>query len=134
MRNVAYWGKGGEVEIRWLKGKYTDAPTYYREVVLTMPRTKGVVMGAEAHLNALAQLTQSGLYVVDADETDIYVDDWKVNGSFMTHKHPEFGLIRTGWTKGIPECDVLDTGKCDMCEKVVPGEIEMMHNFYRLDG
>ena len=134
MRNVAYWRSEGEnVMIKWMDREYTDAREYYNEVILTMPKENGIILGAAEHIEALARLTQSGLYVTDMDEADIYVDAWRVNGSYLTHKHPEFGIIESGWSKGIVECDVLDSG-CDICGKQIPGEIEMMHHFYKLDG
>ncbi len=118
--------------VEWDKTEYTDAPTYYREVVMAQPRRKGIIFGGESHLNALAMLTRSGLFVVEADDDDIYVDDWKVNGDLLAHKHPEFGEIQTGWTKGVVEAEVYGIRRCTVCDKQCPGEINMMHKFYQL--
>jgi hypothetical protein len=134
-KNVAYWRSGGDnVMIKWMDREFTDAQEYYKEVVLTMPRTDGVILGALEHIWALARLSQSGVYVVDMDDADIYVDDWCVNDSYLTHRHPEFGSIASEWAQGRVECDVLVGGSCDICGKQIPGEIEMMHHFYKLDG
>lgn len=118
--------------VKWMDVEYTDAPTYYKEVVMTVPRRDGIILGGDTHLNAIALLTTGGLFVVEIDPEDIYVDDWRVNGPNLSHKHPEFGLIRTGWTEGVAECDIVHNRTCSVCAKVCPGEIEMMHKFYQL--
>ncbi len=119
--------------IRWMDQEYTEAHDYYREVVLSMPKEDGVILGAKEHLSALCNLSDMGVYVSDPSPDDIYVDSWRVNGSYVTHRHSEFGLIETNWTTGVIECDLRD-GKCDLCHKEISGEIQMMHNFYRLDN
>jgi hypothetical protein len=128
-------GRGADVTITWMGKEYTDQLTYYREVILTMPEEDGVLLGAQTHLDALSALGHGGLFVIERDDTDIYVDDWMVsNPFFLTHKHPEFGeLTNYGWAKGTVEADVHHS-KCELCAKRIPGEIEMMHHFYRLDG
>ena len=121
--------------INWNGEDYTDAPTYYAEVVMTMPKGEdGIILGAEAHLNALAHLTDSGLYVAESDPKDIYVDRWRVNGPRLAHKHPEFGVVETGWAKGLAEADVSADGVCGICNEVISGEIDMMFRFYQLEG
>ena len=127
-------GQGADVKIEWNGIQYTDIETYYREVILSMPKEGDTFLGAQTHLDALAYLGHGGLFIVDQDETDVFVDGWMVSGAFITHKHLEFGIIRTGWTKGIVECGVRPKGDCELCGKVIPGEIEMMHYFYRLDN
>jgi hypothetical protein len=133
-KHISYTKGKGKGMIQWMDKQYTSAPEYYREVVLTMPRTKGIILGAQEHIDAMAQLTATGIYVIDTDDSDIYVDGWRVNGDYITHKHPEFGVITTQWTKGAVECDVLAGGQCDMCGDKIPGEIDMMHQFYKLNG
>jgi radical SAM superfamily enzyme with C-terminal helix-hairpin-helix motif len=119
--------------VEWNDVEYTDMGKYYREVVLTMPEEDGALLGATTHLDALASLSHGGLFVTEQDDADVYVDRWMVSGTFITHKHPEFGLVRDhGWTRGQVECD-LRHGKCEMCGEKIPGEIEMMHHFYRLE-
>ncbi len=120
--------------IEWNGKEYTDPVTYYKEVILSMPETDGVLLGAQEHLDALAAIGHGGLFVTEHDEADIYVDGWLVSGTFLTHKHPEFGVVcDMGWTEGIVEADVTRS-KCELCSKRIPGEIEMMYHFYRLDG
>jgi hypothetical protein len=134
MRNVSYWrAEDNPVSIRWMDTEYDNAAEYYHEVVMTMPKTDGIILGAETHIDALARLSGCGLYVVDTDKADVYVDDWRVNGSSLTHRHPEFGPVASGWTEGYVEAEVC-LGACDICEKQIPGEIDMMHQFYRLNG
>ncbi len=136
-RNISYWKPapgGQDVSIEWNGRLYNDAPTYYKEVILSMPRTDGVVLGAGAHIEVISRLTDNGIYVADLSDSDIYVDGWRVNGSYLTHKHPEFGYVETAWSEGVIEADVLSNGACDLCRKKIPGEIAMMHHFYRLDG
>jgi len=120
--------------VEWNGKEYTDIYHYYKEVILSMPQTDGVILGAQTHLDAMAALSRGGLFVCEPDEGDIYVDCWDVSGPFLTHKHPEFGVVvDMGWTKGMVESDVWQ-GKCELCGKKIPGEIEMMYHFYRLDG
>jgi hypothetical protein len=134
MRDVAYWRtEADNVAIRWMDAEYTSAAKYYREVVMNMPKEDGIILGATEHLDAIARLSGCGLYVADTDESDIYVDDWRVNGRYLTHRHPEFGIIDSAWTKGMVEAE-LHFGSCGVCDKKIPGPIEMMHNFYRLNG
>jgi hypothetical protein len=131
MKSIAYYPSGAMSHVDWMNVRYTHAPTYYREVILAMPREDGIILGSEAHLKALSMLSVGGLYVSEVDDQDIYVDGWRVNGSRLQHKHPEFGHIRTGWAEGIVEADLTD-GRCDICHKEIPGEIDMMHSFYKL--
>ena len=120
--------------ITWMDTEYTDPATYYKEVILTMPEEDGVLLGAQTHLDALASLSHGGLFVTESDARDVYVDGWNVSGNVLTHKHPEFGVATNrGWVKGVVESDVRQ-GVCELCAKRIPGEIEMMHHFYRLDG
>jgi hypothetical protein len=120
--------------VEWMDKEYTNPVTYYKEVILSMPEEEGVLLGAQTHLDALASLGHGGLFVVERDEADVYVDDWNVAGTFLTHKHPEFGTVQHfGWANGMVEADVRHS-KCELCGKRIPGEIEMMHHFYRLDG
>jgi hypothetical protein len=114
--------------------EYSDQFTYYKEVVLTMPEEDGVLLGAQTHLDALSALGHGGMFVTEIDGGEVYVDGWNVNGNFLTHKHPEFGTVENyGWANGVVEVDVRG-GRCELCRKKIPGEIEMMHHFYRLDG
>ena len=121
------------MSIQWMDKEYFDAPSYYKEVVLTMPQENGVILGAETHIDALAHLTKGGIYVADQDPSDIYVAEWLVNRGHLAHRLKEFGLQQTGWSTGVIECDLQD-GSCDICMVQVPGPIEMIHNFYKLDG
>jgi hypothetical protein len=133
-RNVSYRNdRRYDMLITWMGKDYTDAPSYYREVVTRMPLEDGVILGAGTHVDALAKLALGGLYVLDPDSVDIYVGRWRVNGRHLTHKHPEFGTVKTGWTTGLVECG-LHEDECDLCGEEIPGEIAMMHHFYRLDG
>lgn len=133
-RNVSYWnGRRDDVLITWMGKDYTDASVYYREVVTKMPLEDGVILGAETHIEALAKLALGGLYVVTPDPVDVYVGRWRVNGRYLTHRHTEFGDVSTGWTTGPIECG-LHENECDLCGEKIPGEIEMMYHFYRLDG
>jgi hypothetical protein len=119
--------------VSWMSKKYSDARLYYKEVVLTVPREDGIVLGAEEHLNILALLSPVALYVTEPEDKDIFVDGWLVSGTYLTHRHLEFGRITTKWTKGIVESQ-LKQGACAICDKKIPGEIQMMHHFYKLDN
>ena len=121
--------------IDWMGKRYLKASDYYREVVMTMPYENGEMLGAQEHIDALSRLTLHGLYITPEDTgKDIYVDDWYINGSYVCHKHPEFGIIVGPWTSGIIEAFTSADGSCEICRKHMPGEIEMMRNFYLLDG
>ncbi len=124
--------------VEWNDTQYTDMETYYREVILSMPKEGDfggdAFLGAQTHLDALAYLGHGGLFVTELDEVDVYVDDWMVSGALITHKHPEFGMVKnSGWVDGTVECQLIH-GACELCGKVIPGEIEMMHFFYKLDN
>lgn len=126
------------MKIEWMDREYTDASIYYKEVVSAMPREDDIILGAKDHLDALELLYEGGLYVVELDDSDIFVDGWRVNSPWLAHKHPEFGMIErhysTRWEyMGMVECDVHHK-TCGICKKQIPGEIEMMYQFYRLDG
>jgi hypothetical protein len=127
-------GKGINVKVEWNGIQFTDMEDYYKKVILSMPQEGGAFLGAQIHLDALAYLGCGGLLIAERDEADVYVDGWLVNSAFITHKHPEFGKVEySGWVDGIVECG-LHHGACELCGKAIPGEIEMMHYFYRLDG
>lgn len=120
--------------VEWDGTQYIDIETYYKRVVLSMPQDGDALLGAMTHLNALTYLGCSKLFVAETDEMDIYVDAWLVNGAFITHKHPEFGVVKQdSWVTGMVECGLRHRA-CELCGKVIPGEIEMMHHFYRLDN
>ena len=118
----------------WMGKSYNKAPDYYHEVVMTMPIENGEMMGRKEHLDALSNLTLHGIYISDGKEgNDIYVDDWLINAPSVAHRHREFGQISTPWNTGVVEAQ-MKYGCCELCLKVMPGEIAMMRNFYLLDG
>jgi hypothetical protein len=135
LAGAMYGFNGVTMFIQWMDKKYHTAPDYYREVILLMPVEDGKILGASDHIEALAFLTNggTGIYISDPQPNDVYVDNWRVSSAPISHRHLEFGTIHNQWLSGVAEGGVAN-GACEICGLVIPGEIEMMYQFYRLDG
>ncbi len=111
--------------------KNPSANAYYRDFVL--PDIKdGRVSNPSLHVDIICNLPMDGgMMIGEQREEDIFIDDWNVSSPELVHRHPEFGYLRVPGAQGIVEVDTTK-GKCDLCHKVISGELDMIHTFYQI--
>jgi hypothetical protein len=128
-------GSLDENVVTWYGKPYEDARTYYDEVVKTMLlKDDGTIIGADEHLGALCILRGHGILIME-DDNAVHVDGWRINGDYITHKHPEFGRVDQWWDDGFVQAEMADDlDTCGLCGAKISGEIKMMHDFYRMGG
>lgn len=65
------------------------------------------------------------------DDT-IHLDNWAVNEEFIFHKHPEFGIVEDFMGTSAEIEFSVNRGKCDLCATEIPGEVQFLHNMYKI--
>ena len=118
----------------------------YYQALKYMPRKKGVIDEFRRHLAMLEMLDAPDGNMYYSEKDEFFVDNWSIQSPELYHRHKEFGNYMTIHGMEFMEYDKPDDpsyyrthvqwdaagGVCGLCDKHMPGEIMMMHNFYKL--